>query len=86
MDVTFPDSSVRDAAAFLGQSVRDMLQTTSGYPSLQVYVNYAHGDEGPATWYGERKLPKLLELKQRYDPHLLFNHYNGLIQDASFMG
>lgn len=46
--------------------------------NIEVYVNYGHGDEGPLGWYTERKLPRLNALKDRYDPHKLFSHYNAL--------
>lgn len=55
-----------------------MLLATSGASSIEVYVNYAHGDEGETAWYGRANLERLHALKQQYDPHHLFIHYNGL--------
>lgn len=57
-------------------SARRKLSKTSGFDTPSVYVNFAHGDEGPAVWYGARKLEKLSRLKRIWDPHGLFNFYN----------
>ena len=77
-EITLPDHSYTAAATKLGQSVRSTLAATSGAPSLEVYVNYANGDETQVEWYTQRKLPRLQALKKQYDPHNLFSHYNGL--------
>lgn len=55
-----------------------MLYKTSGSTTKDVFVNFAHGDEGPESWYTERKLGRLRALKKVYDPHGVFTHYNGL--------
>ena len=91
LDIPIANSSLSAAAATLGETTRSKLAATSGSSSyeggppgnnnssdIQVYVNYARGDEGPVSWYSERKLPRLMELKSRYDPSGLFSHYNGL--------
>lgn len=54
------------------QSVRADLQNTSGFPCLEVYINYSHGDEGPWAWYGEWNLLQLAVLKEKWDPQNLF--------------
>ena len=38
------------------------------------YINYAYGDEDPATIYGE-SLGRLQKLKARYDPEGRFNQW-----------
>lgn len=43
-----------------------------GYDTVHAYVNEALGDEGPAAWYGEHNLARLVELKQRWDPNSQF--------------
>jgi hypothetical protein len=53
-----------------------MLQKISGRRDLQVYTNFAHGDEGAAAWYSEENLPRLRQLKSKYDPVSLFSFYN----------
>lgn len=64
-----------------GQATRNELVATGGRNgSLEVYVNYAHGDEGQVAWYLDRKLPRLRALKSRWDPRGLFNWSNGITQ------
>ncbi|KAJ2976040.1 hypothetical protein NUW58_g297 [Xylaria curta] len=63
--------------AFLN-AARDDLTATSGFDTPAVYVNFAHGDEGPEAWYGARNLRKLTRMKQKWDPKGLFNFYNSL--------
>lgn len=60
------DTFAKKQTALLGNAIKS------------VYVNYAHGDEGPIAWYSAEKLPALLELKERWDPRGLFGFYNGL--------
>jgi hypothetical protein len=59
-----------------GRKVRSQLQQGSGKDDLEVYVHFAHGDEGSAAWYTESKLFQLQALKAKYDPHSLFSFYN----------
>jgi fumiquinazoline A oxidase len=58
------------------ETTRSKFQATSGFPELQVYVNYDHGDEGPEAWYGAQNLYKLVELKEKWDPDSLFGNGN----------
>jgi fumiquinazoline A oxidase len=60
---------------FLSSS-RAKLQATSGFSDLSVYVDYAHGDEGPRGWYSSRKLDRLSTLKEQWDPQGLFSWNN----------
>lgn len=62
----------------LGKGVRKLLQLNNPTSNGQVYVLYAHGDEGPAAWYSEANLPVLRVLKSLYDPKGLFSFYNSL--------
>jgi len=81
LDVGFQKSSnLSTAASDVGRKARSLFIPTSGASTknIEVYVNYGHGDEGPLGWYTERKLPRLNALKNRYDPHKLFSHYNAL--------
>nr|UOS85803.1 FAD-linked oxidoreductase [Hypoxylon rubiginosum] len=57
-------------------AARRNFTAASGYDEPAVYVNFAHGDEGPAAWYGARNLGKLGHLKQKWDPQGLFNFYD----------
>lgn len=38
------------------------------------YINFAHGDETPEAIYGA-SLPKLKQLKKKYDPAGVFNQW-----------
>ena len=73
-------ANLSTAASDVGRHARSLFIPTSGAntSNIEVYVNYGHGDEGPLGWYTERKLPRLNALKNRYDPHKLFSHYQGL--------
>ena len=66
------------AGDLLARQLRDGLAATSGYPELTVYVNYAHGDEKLRQKYGERKLPRLVGLKKKWDPRNVFRFNNDL--------
>ncbi|OCK73149.1 Glucooligosaccharide oxidase [Lepidopterella palustris CBS 459.81] len=64
-----------------GRTFRDRLQQISGKDHLEVYTNLAHGDEGAAAWYSRNNVPRLRELKKRYDPGRLFEFYNPVDRD-----
>ncbi|KAL3477780.1 hypothetical protein BJX99DRAFT_257152 [Aspergillus californicus] len=57
----------RELHAFI-RPLRDRLQEAVGYEQPRAYVNEAYGDEGPAVWYGGLNLPRLVALKQQWDP------------------
>ncbi|PSR81486.1 hypothetical protein BD289DRAFT_372588 [Coniella lustricola] len=57
---------------------RSLLTAVSGFQKPAVYVNFAHGDEGPAAWYGQENLEKLSVLKREWDPKNLFGFYNSI--------
>ncbi|KAK1248864.1 hypothetical protein MKX08_007084 [Trichoderma sp. CBMAI-0020] len=64
-----------DTLSTFMKNARNEFQETAGTSELSIYVNYAHGDEGPAVWYGDN-LPRLQQLKKKWDPHGRFNSYN----------
>lgn len=64
-------------------SARGMLTGVSGFDQPTVYVNFAHGDEGPAAWYGQHNIEKLVTLKRKWDPQGLFSFYNAIPLDNS---
>ncbi|KAI9684236.1 MAG: hypothetical protein M1822_005709 [Bathelium mastoideum] len=70
-----PNSTLDKAANDLFRSARAALQATSGFDNLSVYVNFAHGDEGPAAWYTPAKLENLTRLKRKWDPQERFSFY-----------
>ncbi|KFA74441.1 hypothetical protein S40288_08910 [Stachybotrys chartarum IBT 40288] len=79
LNFQLPDPSFEPTVDDFARPVRQALAEGGGNPGLEVYVNYAHGDEGPAAWYTRRKLPRLRELKRRWDPKALFNFSNGIV-------
>jgi len=54
-----------------------LMQKSTGYSQSRVYVNYAHGDENPKTYYGYEswRLERLNGLKKQYDPQCRFGGY-----------
>lgn len=85
LQTTYTDVSVEPAADAWIRSWREqMIQPEhSGYDIQATYVNYAHGDEPLEAMYGYEpwRLERLRSLKQRYDPHGFFNHYNSFLQE-----
>ncbi|TGO20463.1 hypothetical protein BPAE_0294g00090 [Botrytis paeoniae] len=77
------DASATPALAQWGKEMRDILHQGSGKANLEVYVHFAHGDEGNAAWYTEHKLKQLKELKNKYDPNSLFSFYNPVLNTSS---
>ena len=73
-----PNGPAANAANAVAQDLRPRFQATSGYEELEIYVSYAHGDEKPENWYGKDKLPRLVQLKNKWDPQNLFQYDNGL--------
>ncbi|KAL9074399.1 MAG: hypothetical protein Q9157_004402 [Trypethelium eluteriae] len=70
-----PNSTLDKAANDFWRNARAMVQATSGFDNLSVYVNFANGDEGPAVWYTPAKLHNLTRLKRRWDPMERFSFY-----------
>lgn len=58
--------------------LRDDLVATSGYPGLAAYVSYAWGDETAEQKFGRDKLPRLVQLKKKWDPDNVFGYCNPL--------
>ncbi|PVH94013.1 FAD binding domain protein [Periconia macrospinosa] len=70
-----PNATLNDAANKLFRNARSEIQATSGFDHLAVYVNFGHGDEGPAVWYSPEKLENLMRLKRKWDPQERFSFY-----------
>ncbi|KAI3331320.1 FAD-binding domain-containing protein [Ustulina deusta] len=66
------------AASKLGPEIRSDISRTSGYPGLTVYLNYAHGDEPIESIYGREKLPRLANMKRRWDPDNVFSFQHAI--------
>jgi hypothetical protein len=60
-----------------GREFIAQMQKSTGYPQERVYVNYAHGDEKPQSYYGyeDWRLKRLNGLKKQYDPQCRFGGY-----------
>jgi hypothetical protein len=54
-------------------NARSEFAATSGFGSMETYVSYGHGDEGPVTLYASRKLGRLRALKMQWDPKQVFS-------------
>lgn len=67
----------RQAGIETGEAIRAAFAATSGYDGLAAYVNYAHGDETLTQVFGEH-VPRLLELKNVWDPDNVFGYFYGL--------
>ncbi|KAI1313330.1 FAD binding domain-containing protein [Xylaria venustula] len=81
LSFTFQDEAASVVAKQFALKTRSkLLEKGCRKSPLEVYVNYAHGDEGPVAWYSERKLPRLRALKSRWDPKNLFKWTNGVLQ------
>ncbi|KAH6639126.1 hypothetical protein C7974DRAFT_449046 [Boeremia exigua] len=71
------DAQTSYITSFAEERRAEFTKLNSG-KGLQVYVNYAHGNEGRIAWYTAEKLPKLEYLKKQWDPQNLFNFTNGI--------
>ncbi|KAK8036947.1 FAD-dependent oxidase [Apiospora marii] len=76
IDSVAANASQTPPLASFGRELRDKLQEGSGKRNLDVYVHFAHGDEGPASWYGADGQPRLAGLKEAYDRAGMFSWYN----------
>ncbi|KAK7532590.1 FAD-dependent oxidase [Phyllosticta citricarpa] len=72
LQMTWTNADAADSANHLAKQLRSQLVNTSGYPQHSVYVSYAHGDEPLASKFGASKLPRLAEMKKRWDPSNVF--------------
>ncbi|EMR67042.1 putative fad binding domain containing protein [Eutypa lata UCREL1] len=70
------DPSLEPITEEFGQAIRARMVELNGERGMQVYVNYARGDEDEKAWYSDRKLERLGKLKSTWDPKGLFSYYN----------
>ncbi len=59
-------------------ALRDDFVATSGYSELSAYVSYAWGDETDEQKFGRDHLPRLVDLKSKWDPDNVFGYCNPL--------
>lgn len=74
------DQALVDAADVFALGLHSNWNETSGYAGEggAVYLNYASGTEPLEARYGADKLPKLVALKNKWDPNNVFAYSNGL--------
>jgi hypothetical protein len=63
-----PSAEYDDRVDAFVKPIRQEFQDTMGFDTMHVYLNHAFGDEGPVSWYGAHNLPRLVALKQQWDP------------------
>jgi hypothetical protein len=66
-----PGGKARDVAVEkLGNRLGEILRDRTGSSELHTYVDYAYGNEGPKSWYGNEasRQDRLKTLKKKYDP------------------
>lgn len=54
--------------------------TVSGFEQPELYVSYGHGDEELAVLYSQEALPRLLGLKEKWDPNNVYRYNYPLIR------
>ncbi|KAL9079845.1 MAG: hypothetical protein Q9157_001301 [Trypethelium eluteriae] len=81
----YTDDSVGDAVDSFFLGWRNKFHTVDGYDQLQIYQNYAHGDEPLSALYGydEWRHERLTNVKNAYDPHGFFNGYHAVPSDLA---
>lgn len=73
------DNPFAETANAFAREIRADLAATSGYSGLTTYVSYAYGDESLEQKFGRDKLPRLLKLKEKWDPENRFGYCNPLV-------
>ncbi|KAF1946695.1 hypothetical protein EJ02DRAFT_462368 [Clathrospora elynae] len=73
------DAQMLEIDAFAERRRAAFAKANGADKGLEVYVNYAHGNEGRDAWYGADKLPRLSTIKSTWDPSNLFNFTNGFV-------
>ncbi|KAI0161041.1 hypothetical protein GGR52DRAFT_157104 [Hypoxylon sp. FL1284] len=76
LESEYDDTTKDDIVSKFLEAARQNFTAASGYDEPAVYVNFAHGHEGPAAWYGAGNLDRLGRLKQKWDPQGLFSFYD----------
>lgn len=62
------------------QEARSNFTAVSGFEEPELYVSYGHGDEDLTTLYSKDNLPRLLELKKKWDPTNVYRYNYPLIR------
>lgn len=75
----YKDSALDAQALEFASKVRDIWAGPAGGKKNPSYINFAHGDEDLEAIYGA-SLPRLQELKKKYDPKNVFSQWFSLAQ------
>ena len=75
------DAETEAKATVVGEELRRDLAKSGGYQPLSVYVNYAVGHKSLEELYGKEKLPRLLQLKKKWDPENVFRYHHPLVRE-----
>ncbi|KAF1915630.1 FAD binding domain-containing protein [Ampelomyces quisqualis] len=70
----YTDEQLDKAAVKCGKEIREVWRKSNGRDFNASYVNFAHGDEPLEEIYGD-SLPRLRELKRKWDPEDRFNQW-----------
>ncbi|ETS83868.1 hypothetical protein PFICI_05744 [Pestalotiopsis fici W106-1] len=73
----YTSKSLDTAGNQFGQDVRGYLNESAGNTQFSAYINFAHGDEALSSISG-KSLPKLKQLRHKYDPLKRFNQWFAL--------
>lgn len=69
----YNDTSLENIVNTFAKNARAEFNAKSGFDEEQIYVSYGHGDEPPEVLYSTEKLPRLRELKKKWDPTSQFS-------------
>lgn len=77
-----PSSALDALAPQYGHQARALIDAGEPQRPLNVYVNYAYGDETVEQIYGYEpgRVQKLRNLKKKYDPYNRFRFYNPIVR------
>lgn len=75
-----PKGPLGDKIHDFAREARSKFATVSGFEQPELYVSYGHGDEELAVLYSEEALPRLLDLKERWDPTNVYRYNYPLIR------
>ena len=75
------DTAAKEAANAWAREARNVCAEASGFGGIAVFSSYAFGDESLEQIFGGN-LPRLLGLKQKWDPQNVFRWDQDLIRAA----
>lgn len=64
----YNDTALENTVNTFAQNARAKFSAKSGFSDDRVYVSYGHGDEAAEVLYSAQNLPRLRELRRKWDP------------------